>query len=96
MKTRLPLIMVLMLSLFIYAGSAIAEEDESDLSDHRQHMKGPYPDGITVTKACLKCHRKQADEVLTSAHWLWKGPSPFVQGHEDSTDLGKRNLINNF
>jgi len=96
MKTRLPFILVLILSLCIYAGSAIAEETESDPSDHRQHMKGPYSDGMAVTKACLKCHQKQAGEVLTSAHWLWKGPSPFVSGHEERTDLGKRKLINNF
>ena len=96
MRTRLLLILFLVLSLFMYAGSAIAEETESDPSDQHQNMKGPYPDGIAVTKACLKCHEDQADEVLTSAHWLWKGPSPFVQGQEDRTDLGKRNLINNF
>lgn len=88
--------MVLILSVFLYAGSAMAENNEFGSPDEHKQMNGPYPDGFTVTKACLKCHRKQADEVLTSAHWLWKGPSPFVQGHEDSTDLGKGNLINNF
>lgn len=65
-------------------------------SDHRQYMKGPYPDGISVTKACISCHKDSAEEVLHSAHWLWKGPSPFVVGHEQDTDLGKRNLLNNF
>jgi hypothetical protein len=84
------------LSLSIYAISAIAEETTSGPSDEHGQMKGPYPDGIAVTKACLECHRKQAEEVLTSAHWLWKGPSPFVLGHEERTDLGKRKLINNF
>ena len=66
------------------------------VSDHRQTMKGPYPDGISVTQACISCHEDAADEVLHSAHWLWKGPSPFVKEHEQDTDLGKRNLLNNF
>jgi hypothetical protein len=96
MKKRSPLILFFIFSLCLYAGSTIAEETKSGPSDEHGQMKGPYTNGIEVTKACLKCHRKQSDEVLTSAHWLWKGPSPFVLGHEERTDLGKRKLMNNF
>lgn len=96
MKIRFFVALFFVLFLWIHAVPVMAESDASALSDEHGRMKGPYPDGIAVTKACLECHRKQADEVLTSAHWLWKGPSPFVLGHEESTDLGKRKLMNNF
>jgi hypothetical protein len=96
MKIRFFVTLCFVLFLCIHAVPVMAENEESGLSDPHNQMKGPYPDGIAVTKACLECHRKQANEVLTSAHWLWKGPSPFVLGHEGRTDLGKRKLINNF
>ena len=81
MKIRFVVTLFFVLFLCVYAVPVMAENDESGPSGEHEQMKGPYPDGIAVTKACLKCHRKQADEVLTSAHWLWKGPSPFVSGH---------------
>jgi len=96
MKNLLSIALLLILSFLIYAGLAMAQESNPVLSGHQNHLKGPYVDGMAVTKACLNCHRKQADEVLHSAHWLWQGPSPGVLGKEDRTDLGKRTLINNF
>lgn len=59
-------------------------------------MKGPFPDGPSVTRACLECHKGEGEEILHSAHWLWTGPSPYTLGHETENDLGKKNLINNF
>jgi len=96
MKKPLFVMLLLVLSLCIHAGSSMAEKADPGLFDHQNHLKGPYADGMAVTKDCLKCHRKQADEVLQSAHWLWQGPSPDVLGQEHRTDLGKRTLINNF
>jgi hypothetical protein len=96
MQTRFFEILFFVVFLCVLSFPLRAENNESFVSEEHKQMKGPYPDGISVTKACLKCHQDQADEVLTSAHWLWKGPSPFVLGHEERTDLGKRNLINNF
>jgi hypothetical protein len=84
------------LSLCVLAVPAVAATEGPFSGDHRSYMKGPYPDGISVTKDCITCHQKAAQEVLGSAHWLWRGPSPFVEGREDRTDLGKINLINNF
>ncbi len=84
------------LSFWNQTGSSMAKKVDPTLSDHQNHLKGPYADGMAVTKDCLKCHRKQADEVLLSAHWLWQGPSPDVVGQEHRTDLGKRILSNNF
>ena len=96
MKKPLFVLLLLLLTFCIHVGPSMAQKADPGLSDHQNHLKGPYPDGMAVTKDCLKCHRKQADEVLQSAHWLWQGPSPYVQGHEHRTDLGKRKLINNF
>lgn len=96
MKHRLRLIPLLIGFFCIHIGTAMAQNTQTGISEHHESLKGPYADGMAVTKDCLKCHRKQADEVLHSAHWLWQGPSPNVQGHEHRTDLGKRTLINNF
>lgn len=96
MKKPLFVLFLLILSFYIHTGLSMAQKIDSGLSDHQNRLNGPYTDGMAVTKDCLKCHRKQADEILQSAHWLWQGPSPHVQGHEHRTDLGKRTLINNF
>ncbi len=65
-------------------------------ADHSQYIKGPFPDGPSVTKECIKCHKDKAEEIISSAHWLWRGPSPDVLGAERRKDLGKINLINGF
>ena len=96
MKKRFFVTLFFVLFLWIHAVPVMADNGESLISEDHKQMRGPYPDGMAVTKACLGCHQDQADEVLASTHWLWKGPSPFVLGYEGRTDLGKRNLINNF
>ena len=96
MKKTLFVILLLILTFCIHTGLSMAQKTNSGLSQHQNRLKGPYANGMAVTKDCLKCHRKQADEILQSAHWLWQGPSPHVQSHEHRTDLGKRALINNF
>jgi len=96
MKLCFSLILLLTGLFCIHAGAVAAKDTQTGISEHHEHLKGPYADGMAVTKGCLKCHRKQADEVLQSAHWLWQGTSPYVQDHEHRTDLGKRTLINNF
>jgi len=66
--------------------------------DHKDLVKLPdNPDPITVTKECLRCHDDAAEDMLTSAHWLWKGPSPYTIGQEDKVTSGKAtDTINNF
>ena len=78
----------------LQTGTALAKNAMS--TEHRAQLKGPYENGAAVTRDCLKCHLKQAEEVLHSAHWRWQGPSPHVQGLENQERLGKKNLINNF
>ena len=69
-----------------------------NVPDHKELVKLPdNPDPVTVTKECLRCHDAAAEDMLSSAHWLWRGPSPFTVGAEKRIDLGKAtNTINNF
>ena len=56
-------------------------------------LKGPFPegDGSAVTKACLTCHVKAADQVMTTKHWLWRSTEPGYEAY------GKGGLlVNNF
>ncbi len=71
---------------------------EKRVPDHSKLVKLPdHPEPITVTRECLRCHDREATNMLTSAHWLWHGPSPYTVGHEDQFVLGKgTNTINNF
>ncbi len=77
------------LIVFMLTGSAAAV-------DHGQYLKDSYPGGPAVTQDCLKCHQKQAENFMETAHWLWQGPSPHVAGQPEDLRLGKRNLINNY
>ena len=81
---------------FLLCGPALSETPDELNQDHWQGLSGPFADGISVTKACLECHEEQGKEMLSSAHWLWKGPTPYLMGHETDNELGKTNLINNY
>jgi class III cytochrome C family protein len=69
-----------------------------NVPDHRDLVKLPEnPKPTDVTRECLRCHDDAAEDMLTSAHWLWKGPSPYTVGGEKRVDMGKAtNTINNF
>ncbi|MDA8241129.1 MAG: tetrathionate reductase family octaheme c-type cytochrome [Nitrospiraceae bacterium] len=78
--------------LFIAATSA-----QSATVNHYELIKGPFKTGEDVTKACLQCHEKQAEEILQTPHWKWKGVPRTVKGLENSKEeYGKANLLNNF
>jgi len=52
-----------------------------NVPDHNKLVKlSGRPKPTEVIKECLRCHDAQAEEMLTSTHWLWKGPSPFTEG----------------
>ncbi|MDF1564034.1 MAG: tetrathionate reductase family octaheme c-type cytochrome [Deltaproteobacteria bacterium] len=59
-------------------------------------LAGPFADGPAVTTACLGCHPQAGTDMLQTAHWKWEGSTPALQGHENDTTVGKKNLINNF
>lgn len=94
---RFVLLMCLAMGSLLVA-SLVFSEDMPDAAnpDHWEGLAGPFTDGISVTQTCLECHEDQGQEMLSSAHWLWKGPSPHLVGHEADTQLGKTNLINNY
>ncbi|MFO7861122.1 MAG: hypothetical protein R6U41_07860 [Desulfosalsimonas sp.] len=64
--------------------------------DHSNYIHDDFESGPEVTETCLHCHAEEGKEVLESAHWLWKGPSPHVVGLEKGVELGKRDLMNNY
>jgi len=53
------------------------------------------PDIYEVTLKCLECHKKAGEDILSTAHWSWEGHSPEVSGHEHSTSLGRKTVVNN-
>ena len=65
---------------------------------HRSNgmLTGPFATGAAVTAACLSCHGDAAADFMATSHWRWTGPTPGLQGHEATNDVGKANLINNF
>ena len=42
-------------------------------TDHSTFYEGPFEDGPSTTRACLKCHPKAASEVMRTAHWNLAG-----------------------
>lgn len=69
-----------------------------NVPDHAKLVKLPAnPQPWEVTRECLRCHEKAGEDMLKSAHWLWRGPSPYTEGHEKHVMLGKgTNTVNNF
>jgi octaheme c-type cytochrome (tetrathionate reductase family) len=65
--------------------------------DHSEFIKGPFKEGQDVTKVCLECHDKQAQDFMQTTHWKWKGTPNHVKGMEKSTkEFGKTNMLNSF
>lgn len=66
-------------------------------TDHADIVRLPAnPEPTEVTAECLRCHPGQGRDMLKTAHWLWRGPSPYTVGRTKSTELGKANAINNY
>ncbi|MDX9787675.1 MAG: hypothetical protein RBT11_12900 [Desulfobacterales bacterium] len=95
MKQTVFMVAVAISCLFCLPHTALSKANPK-IPDHLEALTGPFPDGPSVTAACLECHEEQGKEMLASAHWQWKGPTPYVAGHEKETGLGKINLINNY
>jgi octaheme c-type cytochrome (tetrathionate reductase family) len=55
-----------------------------------------FPDGPSVTRACLYCHPDSAAEVMKTSHWTWLSAPELIPGHDRPVQIGKRNAINNF
>ena len=77
---------------------AISSNGMAAQVDHADFIRGKYKSGPDVTKECLKCHEKQADDIMKTSHWKWKGPTKgHVRGYENSkVEYGKTNMLNSF
>ncbi len=65
-------------------------------TDHSSLMKGPFPDGPSVTRACLACHKDSATQVMHTKHWSWQSEPMLLPGREAPVVLGKKFALNNF
>lgn len=64
--------------------------------DHKDIIKGPFETPQDVTKACLECHPKAAEEVMATTHWTWESRPFQVPWRDQPVTIGKINQINNF
>ncbi|MGE4424437.1 MAG: tetrathionate reductase family octaheme c-type cytochrome [Pseudodesulfovibrio sp.] len=66
--------------------------------DHKDLVRLPEnPTPQQVTMECLRCHKQAGEDMLTTAHWLWRGPSPYTVEHRKSVMSGKgTTTLNNF
>ncbi|THB63919.1 MAG: tetrathionate reductase family octaheme c-type cytochrome [Desulfovibrio sp.] len=69
-----------------------------NVPDHRDLVQLPdNPTPMEVTTECLRCHESAGEDMLTSAHWLWQGPSPFTVERQERVMSGKAtDTLNNF
>lgn len=65
-------------------------------TDHSTFFSTPFPDGPSVTRACLECHKTAARDFMKTPHWNWVGDEVTVPGHDKPVRIGKKNLMNNY
>ncbi len=67
-----------------------------NVPDHKDHIQlAANPEPSQVTSECLRCHQPAGEDILKSAHWLWKGPSPYTLNHRKEVELGKATIATN-
>jgi|LGVF01.2.fsa_nt_gb hypothetical protein len=66
--------------------------------EHKQLVQLPdNPDALQVTAECLRCHEDEANDLLHTAHWLWRGPSTHTQDQSREVHHGKgTTALNNY
>jgi hypothetical protein len=69
-----------------------------NVPDHKELVKlADKPQPTEVTQECLRCHKAAGEDMLKTAHWLWKGPSPYTLNRSKHVTHGKATTaINNF
>jgi hypothetical protein len=67
-----------------------------NVPDHKDLIQlSANPQPTDVTRECLRCHKTAGEDMLHSAHWLWKGPSPYTLKHRKEVALGKGTIATN-
>jgi len=71
---------------------------QKNAPDHNDLVQLPAnPEPSQVTSECLRCHAAAGQDMLSTAHWLWKGPSPYTLDHRKAVHHGKATTaVNNF
>lgn len=69
-----------------------------NVPDHKDLVELPEdPKPWEVTGECLRCHEEAGEDFIQTAHWLWKGHSPYTLGHRKEVRHGKATTaVNNF
>jgi hypothetical protein len=69
-----------------------------NVPDHKELVQlADNPPPSEVTRECLRCHQAAGQDMLKSAHWLWKGPSPYTLNRSKHVEHGKAtSAVNNF
>ncbi len=80
-----------------------AEKPWASTADHSKFkiLQQDFPDGPSVTKACLTCHTEAARQIMKTSHWTWICPKARkemgVNGIKHQVPYGKAEyIINNF
>jgi class III cytochrome C family protein len=67
-----------------------------NVPDHAELVQlSGKPEPTEVTQECLRCHKDAGKDMLTTAHWLLKGPSPYTLGHRKEVEIGKGTIATN-
>ena len=69
-----------------------------NVPDHKEHIQlRDNPQPWDVTAECLRCHDAAGEDMLKTAHWLWRGHSPYTLDQQKKVIHGKgTTAINNF
>ena len=69
-----------------------------NVPNHKELVKlGANPEPWDVTKECLRCHAAAGEDMLATAHWLWRGHSAYTLNQQKKVIHGKgTTAINNF
>jgi octaheme c-type cytochrome (tetrathionate reductase family) len=72
-----------------------AAKNQRQTADHSKFkiLQGPFKDGDgpAVTRACLTCHTKAAQQVMATSHWTWNASKDGQDGYGKAT-----HLVNNY
>jgi hypothetical protein len=67
-----------------------------NVPDHKDKIQlAANPTPFQVTEECLRCHKAAGQDMLKTAHWLLKGPSPYTLGHRKEVEIGKSTIATN-
>jgi hypothetical protein len=91
--------LMLLLLPVAFGGAAAPALDEGlaavplSTADHSRfkELDRPFTSGPEVTRACLKCHNRAAEQVEKSLHWTWEAPD-----EKGKKVLGKAHVLNNY